>query len=285
MPSDLLRTQSGDRYFDYCLEPYAPRRPPAGKLRSENLLWHALRLAGVESAFEAPLRALQASLGRDMIVWGIKHDGARFFFELYIYDPQHEEPRARYAGLQETLAPWLRLTPSPSPAIPTMMVSFDLDDAVAGSGVIEEANLYLTGTPRHEGRSYAARGDTLELRNHYRFLEPKREVDQVLALLRSSAFIDYREPRTLAQVLIPELFACKRICVAKKRACDGLYFSGVDVDQLLFALRRFAWPSAFTTLVQNVVADLDHLYFDVGVDVAQPNGEITYPKTSIYGTL
>ncbi len=86
-------------------------------------------------------------------------------------------------------------------------------------------------------------------------------------------------------MLIPELFACKRICVAKKRTADGLYFSGIDVDQLLFALRRFAWPSVFTAFVQELAADLDHLYFDVGVDVAQDEGEIRYPKTSIYGTL
>ncbi|MEM9074894.1 MAG: hypothetical protein AAGE52_40730 [Myxococcota bacterium] len=281
----LTRSAPGDRYFDYCLQPYTPRRPPNGKLRSENLLWACLEMAGMAKALRAPLTALQEALGRDMIVWGVKHDETRLWCELYVYDPQKEDPRATVAGLTEILAPWFELRPSPRETIPYMMASFDLDPQTIERGVIDEINLYLTGSNEHAGRSYLVREHELEMANIYRFLEPKQHVDEVLSLIRSSATIDYTEPQTLSAVLIPELFACKRVCVAKKRVFDGVYYSGIDVDQLLFFLKRCRYPQRLQELVHGWASDLDHLYFDVGLDVEQHEGAIRYPKTSFYGTL
>jgi hypothetical protein len=164
-PVPQLRTGDDDRWFDYCLQPYRPRRPPQGKLRAENLLWVALEHAGLAAAAREPLRALQAQLGRDMTVWGIKHDGARQWVELYVYDPRKEDPRATLSGLAEILAPWLSFTPRPPESIPYMMVSFDLDADALTSGRIDEVNLYLAGTDEHAGRSYRVRADACELDN------------------------------------------------------------------------------------------------------------------------
>ena len=76
------------------------------------------------------------------------------------------------------------------------------------------------------------------------------------------------------------------MCVAKKRVRDGIYFSGVDVDQLLAFLRRFGWPVEMIEAVSAGHDRYDHLFFDVGVDY-EPDGEggLRYPKTSFYGTL
>ena len=282
-----LAQSAGDRFFDYCLEPYRPRRPWQGKLRSESLLWRALALAGIEAAARPAIEALRASLGRDMTVFGVKHDGARFFFELYVYDPRKEDPAATVAGLTEALAAVLPIRVPVRESIPYMMVSFDLDAATLERGVIDELNLYLTGTKAHAGRSYVVNERGAELGNTYRFLAPKPEIETVLGLVESSYFVDFAsDPRLLSKVLVPELFACKKVCVAKKRLRDGVYFSGIDVDQLLAFLRRFGWPAS---LVEAVSADhdrLDHLFFDVGVDY-EPDGAggLRYPKTSFYGTF
>lgn len=285
---ELLRTGPGDRYFDYCLQPYSPRRQPRGKLRSENLLWHSLQVAGLLERARPPLLALQASLGRDMTVWGVKTDGARLFWEFYLYDPKKEDPRATVAGLRETLAPWLELRPQVRESIPYMMVSFDLDAKILDRGSVDELNLYLTGTSLHEGRSYKVFADRpAEFENLYRFLEPKREIDTVLPLLTSSMWLDFdADPRLLARVLIPQLFACKRICVAKKRLRDGVYFSGIDVDQLSTFMQRFAYPEPIRAFLKRHAEELDHIFFDVGIDY-QPDGQggVDYPKTSFYGTL
>jgi len=284
---ETLEQAAGDRFFDYCLEPYRPRRPWRGKLRSESLLWRALELAGIAEPARPVIEALRASLGRDMVVFGVKHDGARFFFELYVYDPRKEEPAATVAGLAETLAPLLPIRVPVRASIPYMMVSFDLDAAVLEAGAIRELNLYLTGTKAHAGRSYVVTEQGAELANTYRFLAPKPEIDTVLGLVESSFFVDFAsDPRLLSGVLVPELFACKKVCVAKKRLRDGIYFSGVDVDQLLAFLRRFGWPAPLVEEVSALHDRLDHLFFDVGVDYEpDPAGGLRYPKTSFYGTF
>lgn len=285
-PIDLAPATEHDRYFDYCLEPYRPRRPWRGKLRSENLLWHSLRVGGAFEDLEAPLRALQAHLGPDLTVWGVKWDGEALWWELYVYDPQKEAPEATVGALAECLSPWLRLAPRVAETVPYMMVSFDVSPARAKDGVVPELNLYLTGEQAHAGRSYAVTEGGIELENTYRFLEPKRGIDELLPLLRSSVFVDYSDPRTLSKVLFPELFACKKICVAKKRHCDAIYFSGIAVDQLRWFLERFDYPASLQRFVERHEEAFEHLYFDVGVDYRQrPDGTLEYPKTSYYGTL
>jgi len=282
---ELRRTSPTDRYFDYCLQPYRPRRPPEGKLRADNLLLETLAQAELLDAAAPILEALQAGLGRDMVVWGAKHDGARYFWELYVYDPQNEAPEASVAGLTELLAPHLRVVPTVPESVPSMMVSFDLDADVLASGEIRELNLYLTGTDEHMGRSYVVGESGAELENTYRFLRPKPDVDLVLGLLKSSLFVDLSDPITLARVIPPELFACKRVCVAKKRHRDGVYFSGIDVEQLLWFLRRHGYPAPLLRFVDTHAADLDHLWFDVGIDYEPSDGGVRFPKTSFYGTL
>ena len=283
----LLESGPDDRYFDYCLEPYRPRRSWRGKLRSENLLWRSLAVGGALDGLRAPLCALQDTLGRDMTVWGVKWDGARLFWEIYVYDPDKEDPNATLGGLARALRPWLRLLPQPRESVPYQMVSFDLDASVVARGLIEEVNLYLTGGPGHAGRSYKARSEgAFELENTYRFLDAKREIDQILALLKASVFVDYSDPRQLSRVLVPELFACRKICVAKKRFRDAAYFSGIAVEQLLFFLKRFGYPAQLVDLVARRPESFEHLSFDVGIDVtAGEDGAVTYPKTSFYGTL
>jgi hypothetical protein len=284
----LLESGPDDRYFDYCLEPYRPRRAWLGKLRAENVLWLTLAVGGALDALRPPLLALQDMLGRDMTVWGVKWDGTRLFWEIYVYDPDKEDPNATLAGIAKTLAPWLRVLPEPRESIPYSMVSFDLDETIAKRGTIDEVNLYLTGGPGHAGRSYKTRAGSFELENTYRFLDAKREVDQILPLVKASVFVDYTaDPARLSKVLIPELFACKKVCVAKKRFRDAVYFSGIAVEQLLFFLRRFSYPAAVVDYLAKHQERFEHLSFDVGIDYRTGDGGagITYPKTSFYGTL
>ncbi len=283
--SQLLPSSEHDRYFDYCLEPYRPRRPWQGKLRSENLLWSSLCTGGGYDALREPVEAIQAHVGRDLTVWGVKWDGERLWWELYFYDPQKESPEATITSLTEALSPWIRVVPRIRESIPYMMVSFDLTAAAAG-GTVDEFNLYLAGEDAHAGRSYEVRADAIQLENTYKFMAPKPEIDEVLSLIQASLYVDFSDPRTLSKVLIPELFACKKVCVAKKRYCDAIYYSGIDVGQLQWFLKRFDYPEAITGFVSQHRASFEHLYFDVGIDyLHDEKGELVYRKTSYYGTV
>jgi len=168
-----------------------------------------------------------------------------------------------------------------------MMVSFDLDADVIARGRVDDVSLYLTGETGHAGRAYELSARGPELTNTYRFLEAKREVDQVLALVEASVFVDWSRRETLAKVIPPQLWACKKICVAKKRRADGIYFSGITVEQLLWFFRRFSYPAPLVAFVAQHEAKFEHLFFDVGIDYRwdTDKNELVTTKSSYYGTF
>lgn len=281
----LVPASDTDRYFDYCLQPYDPVRNPRGKLRSESLLWNSLDAAAAPPSLDAALRAVQAVAGRDMTVVGVKHHHGRLWWELYFYDRLKEDPLVRAASIIETVAPWFTIATAPRETIPYFMFSFDLHPDSAEGGTVEVVNLYLPYYEVQGGRSYKLFPDRIEMDNVYRFLHPKTEIREILHEIAQSVFVDYsRVP--LSRVLLPELIDCNRICVAKKRFADAVYYSGLDVGQLLFFLRRLGYPAAIVDFVDQHKAQLDHLRYDVGIDFTmRPDGSLEMTKSSYYCTL
>jgi hypothetical protein len=284
-PRSLVYTSDDGRFFDYCLQPYDPIRDPHGKLRSESLLWNSLDVAAAPPAVDEALRAVQARAGRDMTVVGIKHHEGRLWWELYFYDRLKEDASVRATSIIETVAPWFTIRPHPRETVPYFMFSFDLLPDTANGGTVDVVNLYLPYYEIQGGRSYKLSLDRLEMDNVYRFLHPKTEIREILHEIRQSVFVDYSRV-CLSKVLLPELIDCNRICVAKKRFADAVYYSGIDVGQFLFFLRRFAYPPLIAAFVEAHCSEFDHLRFDVGIDYTmRPDGSVVMTKSSYYCTL
>lgn len=281
----LVRCTDSDRFFDYCLQPYDPLRDPRGKLRSESLLWNSLDVVEAPAVLDEVLNAVQHTAGRDMTVVGVKHQQGRMWWELYFYDRLKEDPAVRAASIIEAVAPWFRVGPRPRETIPYFMFSFDLTVGNAAGDDVEVVNLYLPYFEVQGGRSYKLSADRLEMDNVYRFLHPKTEIREVLHEIHQSVFVDFsRVP--LSRVLLPELFDCNRVCVAKKRFADAVYYSGIDLGQLLFFLKTFEYPAPIVDFVMANRSQLDHLRFDVGIDYAmRPDGSLAMTKSSYYCTL
>lgn len=281
----LVPSTPGDRFFDYCLQIYAPRCDPAGKLRGESLLWHSLEVAGLGPAHDEVFHGLRAAAGRDMTVFGVKWFEGRLSWEMYFYDPQREDEQITAAALRETLGETLRIVPEVPDTTRYFMYSFDLDGEILAAREVPELNVYLQFFEGQGGYSYAVRADHRELRNTYRFLQPKLEIDAILHQVRRSLWVDVSRVR-LADIVMPELYECSKICVAKKRFNDAIYYSGITVDQLLWFFDRFAYPREISSFVREHYAGLEHLLFDVGIDYLMgPDGRLSYPKTSYYSTL
>lgn len=281
----LVYVTDEDRFVDYCLQPYDPLRDPRGKLRSESLLWNSLDVAAAPASLDEALVAVQQRAGRDMTVVGVKHQEGRLWWELYFYDRLKEDPAVRADSITAAVAPWFQIVPRPRETVPYFMFSFDVHPQTAQGGTVDVVNLYLPYYEVQGGRSYKLSADRLEMDNVYRFLHPKLEIHEILHDIRQSVFVDFtRVP--LARVLLPELIDCNRICVAKKRFADAVYYSGIDVGQLLFFLRLLRYPSGIVEFVETHRSRLDHLRFDVGVDYAvQADGSLVMTKSSYYGTL
>lgn len=281
----LVRSGPGDRYFDYCLQPYVPRADPRGKLRGECLLWRSLDAAGLPEALDRPFHAIQRQAGRDMTVFGTKWCAGVLSWELYFYDPLREDPRVSASGLRQGLAGELDIVPEVPDALRYFMVSFDLDAASLAARRVDELNVYFPHYNIQGGVSYAFSGGRRELRNTYRFLHPRLEIAEIVDQIARGAHIDAAR-LGLADVLFPELHDCARICVARKRFADAIYYSGISVDQLLWFLQRFDYPAALIEFVREHRTELDHLRFDVGIDYHRgADGRLVYPKTGYYSTL
>ena len=68
-------------------------------------------------------------------------------------------------------------------------------------------------------------------------------------------------------------------------ADNTVYFSGVNVDQLLVFLNRLAYPAEIIRFVQENRGKLDHLLYDVGFDYVARGAGLEFVKSGYYGVF
>jgi hypothetical protein len=73
--------------------------------------------------------------------------------------------------------------------------------------------------------------------------------------------------------------------IAKRPTCDALCFSGVNVDQLAFAYKRFEYAAPMLEFLTTNQASLEHLLFDVAIEYREHAGGVVYPTTGYYGSF
>jgi hypothetical protein len=71
--------------------------------------------------------------------------------------------------------------------------------------------------------------------------------------------------------------------VANKKFNDGVYFSRINVDQLILCLDRLGWPATMREFIRENRDRLDHLLYDVGIDYRMIDGRIEVIKSAYYG--
>ncbi|MCA9676100.1 MAG: hypothetical protein KC464_13760, partial [Myxococcales bacterium] len=264
-----------------------PRQDPAGGLRAVNVLYASFALAGVEDAGVALVDALRAQLGPGRTVWGVKHVAGVLSWELYVYDPGGARAEARPRAVLDALAPRLTVaTPLPATPVPHHMFSVEVSRAALVGDAAAALTYYVHGDGGPgASRSYALGADGLRLANLYTFHDPRADVRAVIDRLRSSVHLG-APPQGVAAVLWPSLRRCRRICVANKPAADGVYFSGVDTDQLVAFVDAHGWPAPLRDAIDGRRHRYGHLAWDVGFDFDLPPGATTprLGKSAIYAT-
>lgn len=262
---------------------YRSLRPMRGKIRAENLLWSSLEHARARATWEAPLRAIQALVGRDRSVWSVllDHESGGLSWEVRVLNPDGHPPLGILEPLREILAPWMDLLPSLRGMPDYAILALRFDAASTGSpGRGMDVEIYQRGPsprvmqvlrvdaggPRPAGRDVA--------------LHPKRDIDEVLAEVKDSRVVDYSmDRRLLGRTLIPELFACRRLYVSRRDHCDALGFSGVNVDQLKFVHERFEFPEPMRAYLARHRDRLEHILFDVVTEYVARDGKIAHLRT------
>jgi hypothetical protein len=288
LPGELDRASDQDRHINLGFEAYRPVRPLVDKVRAENLLWHSLLHAGVLEQWDDPLHAIQRQLGRDRSIWGmfVDLDTGALAWELRLLNTEARSPLGLLDSLRPVLAPWIELAPGLDEAPPYAILALRFDAQTMAQRKLETVELHERSPGTRELEVYRTGVGGRARVSRDTVLEPKRHIDEVLPLIKQSEHVDFAaDKRLLGRVLIPELFACRRLHISKRPACDALCFSGVNIEQLLFTYKRFEFPAALLAFLTAHQAQLEHLLFDVAIEYRMRGDKLEYPRVGYYGSF
>jgi hypothetical protein len=276
-----------DPHVNYCLWQYHPAAPAEDKFRAVNLLYHSFALADMHEGAYAMVDALRDAIGPFRTVFGIKLIDGRLGWEYYFYDYRRRERAVSISRVLAALRPFARCAVQPNESLPYFMFSIDIDDALAaGRRELDVVHMYVgnPGSTVSSGIAYALRPGSATLENFYFFFDAKTQLEDAASKIFCSPHVDPATVRPEA-ILLPELRECHTICVANKQRNDCVYFSGVNVDQLLFFLALIGYPPEIQAMVRANRSSLDHLLYDVGIDYRIVDGRMQVLKSGYYGVF
>lgn len=285
VPLELCR--EGEPCFDYCMWPYEPRTPVAGKLRASNLLFQSFAVAGLADVLIPVCSALRQAFGENRTVWGVKYAEGTLSWEFYFYDYERLERQLSLTRVLEVLKPFVNCDLQFSENRPYFMFSIDLDASWATADKqLDALSIYMGNIGNHvsSGISYELSKQGLVFDNLYYFFDGQTEFGEAMEKLACSAHLDL-PGLALSDVAWPEMRDCGVLVVANKRNCEGIYYGRVGVEKLLWAMERMAMPAALRDYIRANQAQLDHLLFDVGIDYRMEDGEIRFLKSAYYGVF
>jgi hypothetical protein len=280
-------TSAGDSFFNYCLWEYSPLTPPAGKLRAASLLYHSFAVGRTSDNAFRLVQLVRGAFGVGNTVWGVKWAGSSLKWEFYVYDYRRRDRERSISRFIEAVAPLASCTVPISEYPHYFMFSVDIDEQLlSGKRSIDEIHMYVgnVGSNLSSGISYSLTREAPRLENLYYFFNPKQHMDDLVGKICCSALLDV--PKIdLDSILWPELVECNTICLANKQQNDCIYFSGITVAQLLFALAKLHYPEDVIGFIVENRSRLDHLRYDFGIDYTLTNGRMTVVKSGYYGTF
>jgi hypothetical protein len=276
-----------ETFYDFCLWPYPPAAAYEKKFKSVNLLLHSFQVAGMNARGPELVRAIQQGIGPDRTVWGVKRLGGDISWEFYFYDYRRRQRQTAVPRVLEACRPFFGCDVPINENFHYFMFSIDIDQDLAnGERDLDEIHLYIgnPGSTVSSGICYSMKKEQTKLENFYFFFEAQRQWDEIVAKLSCS--VHYDAVRWAPEnILWPELQDCKVIVVANKQANDAVYFSGIQVDQLIFFLKRMKWDPSLVAFVENHRPMLDHLRYDIGFDYRIRGNELQILKSAYYGVF
>ena len=281
----LEYTTSRDIFHDFCLWEYRPDIPFEDKFRSVNLLYNSFDYTGAHGRFFNLVQAIRQGMGESNTVWGIKQVGADIRWEFYFYDYGRKERERSITRLLEIIRSFIPCDIRANENLHYFMFSIDInDELIEEAGDLKEIHMYIgnPGSNVSSGICYSLTGAKTRLENFYFFFDAKKEMDDIVAKAVCSSYVDFNEIG-IDEIILPELKKCRVIVVANKQCNDSIYFSGIDVDQLIFFLKKMNYPVKLVSFIEENRSRLDHLRYDVGFDYMMKGTELMIVKSGYYG--
>jgi len=276
-----------DTFYDFCLWEYNPVASCENKLRASSLLFHTFDVTGMDERIFDLIRAIREGFGVLNTVWGVKQLGAELSWEFYFYDYRRRERERSITKLKDIAGPFFQCDISANENIHYFMFSIDINNRlISKDRNLDEIHMYIgnTGSTVSSGICYSLTKKGTKLENFYFFFDSNRQMKEIIRKAACSAYFDDAVIR-IDQILWPELRNCRVIVVANKQNNDSVYFSRINVDQLIFFLKRMGYPSGIVGFVEENRRKLDHLLFDVGFDYRMDKNNVVILKSGYYGVF
>lgn len=277
---------AGQTLYDFCLWEYKPLAPSVNKFSPATLLFNSFEVAGADDRFFDLVQSIRKGIDPLRTVWGVKLLGDEIRWEYYFYDYGRRERERSITKVLEAIRPFIRCDIEADEDLHYFMFSIDITgELVSGSRKLEEIHMYIgnPGSSVSSGICYSLTAAGSRLENFYFFFDAKREMNEILAKAACSAYIGSGVAPD--ELFWPELRDCRVIVVANKQQNDSLYFSGINVEQLIFFLKKLNYPGGLCSFVENNRQMLDHLQFDVGFDYRMEKGKLSILKSGYYGVF
>lgn len=278
------RATAEDRNVNYALIEHRPLAPVPGKLRSSTILYRYWDEVGMLDAMAPLVAAVREEFGVNGTAWGVKQSVEGLSAELYWYFHGDGRPLT-----SDRIASMIESAGFRAPPLPTerdrswYSLSIDLAGPGEDPHVLGDAHVYVTHHPSdpRTSLSYRVGHDGLSMENVYYLFDPTTDRDRLVGYLAASPSIG----EVAEDVFFDELVPCDHIALAHKPTVDGLYYGGIDVARLRWFLGRLDVTPVLAEYVAEHEDDLDHLRFDVGVDIGRIEGVAQAVKVGIYGVL
>jgi hypothetical protein len=281
----LEYTTDQDLFFDFCMWEYKPVVACIDKFRSANMLFHSFDVMQTHERVFDLVRAIRERFGILRTVWGVKQLGREIQWEFYFYDYRKRERERSITRLLDIVKPLVSCEIKANESLDYFMFSIDIDkDLISGAANLEEVHMYIgnAGSTVSSGICYSVTPAGTRLENLYFFFDAKTQMDLIIDKIFCSAYVDITKIN-LDRILWPELRGCRVIVVANKQGNDAVYFSRINVDQLIFFMKRMDYPEELIFYVEENRAKLDHLQFDVGYDYKMKGDQLEILKSGYYG--
>jgi len=281
----LEYTTPNDRFYDFCLWEYKPVASFENKSRSSSLLFSALDSVDFDNRIYNLIKAIRDGIGAYRTVWGVKKLGSEISLEFYFYDYNRRDRDLSISKLINILSPFFHCNIKVNEKHHYFMFSLDMhQDLVLGTENLSEVHMYIgnPGSTVSSGICYSLKETGTSLENFYFFFDAEKEMDDIMDKACCSAHLDSDEI-SVERIFWPELKNCKRIVISNKQSCDAIYFSGVNIDQFVFFLKRMKYPTEIISFVEVNRLLLDHQLYDVAFDYRMEGKDLKILKSSYYG--
>lgn len=275
-------TQRNDIYYNFVLDSYKPVNSTLNKYTNTMILYKSIENTANEIKILNIIIKLRQLLGKNQVVWGIKNINNEISYELYFYQKYNHKLVSIKNIINQLKEDFEIFNFNEINSLNSIMFSFDF---FKDKNKIDEINVYFSQYIKHNlhTKSFSINKNyEKEFQNYYITYNQSEQKEIIQTILTSPYNID---TKNLPDILIPELMKCEQIYIGSKRNCNGIYFQGVDITQLIFFLKKFKFDLALIEFIEKNKENLDYLLFDISFDYYIKNNKFIIKKSGFYGTF